>query len=120
MISFQDETKDANVADIAEALYLQRPKKYNCAQAIAKAFDRNDLVDSLASCGGGRAPEGFCGALYAALLLTPDGKQDAMKQCFQQAVGDVRCRPIRQAGQTPCTECIRTAAEALEKEREAD
>lgn len=116
-ISIRIGTKGTNTADIAEALHSQKPKKYNCAQAIAKTFGRDDLIESLAPCGSGRAPEGLCGALYAALLILSNEKQDAMKRRFLQAAGDVRCQSIRQAGQTSCTECVRIAAEALDKER---
>lgn len=109
-----------NIADLAETLHSQKPKKYNCAQAVAKAFNRDDLVEPLAICGGGQAPDGLCGALYAAMLILPESRQEVMKQCFHQAAGDIQCRPIRQTGNTSCTQCVRIAAEIAERLSEKD
>lgn len=38
---------------------------YNCAQSVALGTGHPELEEELRSCGGGRAPEGFCGALHA-------------------------------------------------------
>lgn len=113
-ISIRNGFQEATGADLAEALYSQKPKKYNCAQAIAQAFARDDLVESLASCGGGRAPEGLCGALHAALLILPEDERENARKRFRQVAGDILCRSIRPAGQTPCTECVRIAATILD------
>ena len=47
-------------------LFTAVPKLHNCAQAVADGMGRKDLVLELAACGGGRAPEGLCGALHSA------------------------------------------------------
>jgi len=57
-------------------------ERYNCAQAVIKAFEGEFKVTKgqillAAKKGGGRADEGLCGALYAAHLLVSD---DEMKQ----------------------------------------
>ena len=46
-------------------------KKLNCAQSVITAFKEmysidNDTVESFRQYGGGKAPEGMCGAYYAA------------------------------------------------------
>ena len=114
-ISIRIGMKGVLSADLAEALYSQKPKKYNCAQAVVKTFGRDDLVETMKCCGGGRAPEGLCGALHAALLILSDEKQEVVKKEFQQATGDIQCRSIRQVGKTSCTEFVRIVAGVLEK-----
>ena len=105
-------------AESAVKVYLQVPKQYNCAQSVAKAFGQDDLLETLQSCGGGKAPGGMCGALYAAMLLLPEEKQEAARQSFQERVGHTLCKPIRQENQTKCVDCVRIAAECLSKARD--
>ena len=100
-------------AESAVGFYLQTPKQYNCAQAVAKAFGQDDLVETLKSCGGGKAPGGMCGALYAATLLLPEGEREAITQQFLAEVGQTLCKPIRQENKTKCVDCVRIAAELL-------
>ena len=90
------------------------PKQHNCAQAVAAGAGREDLVCSLGSCGGGRAPEGLCGALYAALLLAPETEHEKIRASFKAAAGALTCREIKAAAQFPCTGCVRVAAELTE------
>jgi hypothetical protein len=100
----------SEISEKAAALYLQRPKKYNCAQAVAAAFDRFDLLETLASCGGGKAPEGLCGALFAAISLSdPAGHENIRKQ-FKQEIGHCECQSIRQSRPAGCADCVRCAA----------
>jgi hypothetical protein len=98
----------------AVAFYTQKPKQYNCAQAVAKAFDRNDLVETLKSCGGGKAPEGLCGALYTAMLLAGEERDDVVKEKFLEEIGHLECKVIRKNGQVTCTDCVRRSAEIVE------
>ena len=100
-------------SDKAVSLYSQIPKEYNCAQSVAKAFERDDLVAQLKSCGGGRAEGGLCGALHAALLMLPENKSKETKKQFRDRVGDILCKTIRREGKTPCAECVRTAASLI-------
>ena len=102
-------------AESAANIYSQVPKQYNCAQAVAKAFGRDDLLETLQPCGGGKAPGGMCGALYATVLILPEEKQEAARQSFQERVGHTLCKPIRQENQTKCVDCVRIAAELLPK-----
>ena len=96
-------------------LFTAVPKLHNCAQAVADGAGRADLVPELASCGGGRAPEGLCGALYSALLLAKPGNREKVKEEFQAAAGALTCREIKSNAKFPCAECVRLGAELAEK-----
>ncbi len=88
---------------------------YNCAQAVVTGMDRDDLVAEMKMCGGGRAPEGFCGALHGALAITNPAHRDAIIQEFQAAAGAITCREIKGTAKTSCADCVRIAAELVEK-----
>ena len=91
------------------------PKLHNCAQAVAAGAGREDLKDELAKCGGGKAPEGLCGALYAALLFAPANKHEEIKQKFVEKAGFLTCREIKTVSKFPCADCVALGAELLEK-----
>lgn len=91
------------------------PKVHNCAQAVACGADREDLKVELASCGGGKAPEGLCGALYAALLIAPAEKHEEIKREFAAKAGFQTCREIKTVSKFPCADCVAAASELLEK-----
>jgi hypothetical protein len=97
-------------ADKAVSLFSAVPKEYNCAQSVARAFGRDDLVAPLKASGGGRAEDGLCGALHAALLLLPESEGKTAKEQFHNKAGDTLCRTIRRERKTPCVECVRIAA----------
>ncbi len=89
----------------------------SCAQSIAKAFNASDeLISKTASCGGGRAEGGLCGALYAGIEMaeTMEAKQ-ALKEYFLNKAKFETCRDIRKNKVIPCSECVKTVAEFLEK-----
>lgn len=92
-------------------LFTSVPRKYNCAQSIAAGFGRLDMVEELSTCGGGRAPEGTCGALYAALKLAPESARADLASKFAAATCSTKCREIKEKG-VPCTKCVELA-EAL-------
>lgn len=62
--------------------------------------------------GGGRSPEGLCGALYAACILAPD-HADAIKAAFSARLGSPDCRALRAAGTHPCESCVAQASDLL-------
>ncbi len=78
-------------------------KGYNCAQSILAAFDKrfdvtDEMIQEYRSCGGGRAPKGVCGALYAACQLIAKENPDLKEQFhnhFQKLTGSDKCREIR-------------------------
>lgn len=91
------------------------PKRHNCAQSVAAGAKREDLVRELAACGGGRAPEGLCGALYAVLRLAPASEHGRIRKAFAAKAGVETCRAIKTGGGFPCEECVRLAAELSEE-----
>lgn len=68
------------------------------------------------SCGGGRAPEGTCGALYGAIQVEP-ALEAQLREAFNAANGATTCRRLKGEGKVPCELCVRTACELLEKLR---
>lgn len=95
---------------------FHNPKfNHNCAQAVAYEWREQiadpQVVEKMAQCGGGRAPEGICGALYAAQLVVPD-KAEAIAEAFRKEVGALTCREIKGVCKTPCPVCV-AAADAL-------
>lgn len=99
----------------AISVFHRPPEDLNCAQAVLAAYhavsgDHSLPLAALKPCGGGHAPDGLCGALHAACLLAPN-RAGELKAAFQSRIGALRCKEI----ETPCTECVGTAAELLEK-----
>ena len=95
--------------------FHQEPYRYNCAQSVAAAAGAGaETVAGLAAAGGGRAEGGCCGALFAALLLTPEETHDALKKEFQETAGAQTCREIKTVHHFPCTECVKLG-DALRK-----
>lgn len=99
-------------------------ERLNCAQSVIKAFggicqiDENMIVEAKAY-GGGRAEEGLCGALYAALLLLEDeGQAAALREDFASEAGSQKCREIKSGGGLPCADCVRLAARLLARAQE--
>lgn len=88
--------------------------RLNCAQSVAAAFGEDPQV--FASCGSGHAPEGWCGAAYAAAKLT--GNPLAISTAFHERAGAITCKDIRQNRRLPCPGCVETAAQ-LTKELQA-
>ncbi|MGL6194448.1 MAG: GDSL-type esterase/lipase family protein, partial [Thermoguttaceae bacterium] len=99
MVSYLSK-EDQEKVEKAVSYYTQVPKKYNCAQSVAKAFGREDLVEELKASGGGRAPDGICGALYALFLLTPESDHAEFTRIFELSVGNLKCHDIKAASKT--------------------
>lgn len=99
--------------------FFRGPQRYNCAQAVLKTYASvagvgQACVDQFARYGGGRAPGGECGALYAAkaLLADPQAKQE-VEQHFLTVTGTTACRDIRQERRVSCEQCVQAAADAV-------
>ncbi len=95
-------------------LFRTPPHNYNCAQTIAAGFEQYALVEAFKTCGGGRAPEGLCGALYAAMELAPEAKRAEILEAFRLKNGAVACHELKQTFRVACPQCVATAAELLE------
>lgn len=95
-------------------------RRGNCAQAVAAAWTLaygSAVVDpaALSSCGRGKAPEGLCGALYAACLCEPDHKDMIRASFSEHTGGHVSCRAIRENRAADCVSCVGIAAGLLEE-----
>ena len=98
--------------------------RYNCAQAVAAAFaERAGLAqekpEKYQHCGGGKAPGGMCGALYAAEDILRRVAPESLGSCrtkFIAATGNVACREIRRLRKATCLECVKLVAAILEEE----
>jgi hypothetical protein len=95
--------------------YFHGEEKYNCAQAVLAAYDaeHEKLADAKAF-GGGRAPEGLCGAFHSAKELLGAEKFEEMLHEFKEAAGGLNCQEIRPLGKLSCRECVAFAAEKVQ------
>ena len=102
--------------EIAKALENFRGKsgpRLNCAQSIAAAFGEDPSI--FESHGSGKAPEGWCGAAYAAAVLSQNAK--VVEQTFLEAAGTITCAGIRQARAMSCASCVETSARLVQQAR---
>ena len=98
-------------------VFRQPPDRLNCAQSVLHAWrevggDTAITVAELKPVGAGRAPDGLCGAVYAACLLAPN-RAEELKATFVAGVGSLYCKEIRAAKEHSCAECVAEAAEML-------
>lgn len=102
----------------ALTVFRQPPERLNCAQAVLHAWrevtgDHSIALADLKPFGGGRAPEGLCGALHAACTVAPT-KAGPLKERFASRMGSLYCKELRAAKIHPCDACVAEAAELLE------
>ena len=102
----------------ALTVFRQPPERLNCAQAVLHAWrevtgDNSIPLAHLKPFGGGRAPDGLCGALHAACTVAP-AKAVQMKERFAARMGSLYCKELRAARENACEACVAQAAEMLE------
>ena len=110
--------------ETAKAYYLGKkgPHRLNCAQSIAVTLQEkfslgDEMMARFAACGGGRAPDGYCGAFYAAkCILERYAAQDAAAkiELLRSFAGSLKCKEIKALKKKSCLECIEKAVEAVE------
>lgn len=99
-----------------------RERRGNCAQSVAfswgsKKLGGRGVEEVFSGCGGGHAPGGLCGAVFAACELVGPAAAEAVKQAFAEKTGGLlTCREIRAARELSCNECVGLAAELLEQQ----
>jgi hypothetical protein len=98
-------------------VFRQPPDRLNCAQSVLYAWrevigDTAITVADLKPFGAGRAPDGLCGAVYAACQIAP-GRAEELKAAFAARLGSLHCKEIRAAKKYPCADCVAHAAELL-------
>jgi len=104
---------------VERAVTAYRSRKLNCTQSVLKGMQEllsvpDETIASARMFGGGRAPQGHCGALHAALSVAPDDKsREKIRSRFASEAGSAICREIRRTRKTPCVECVRIAAQAV-------
>ena len=92
------------------------PIGYNCAQKVAFAHGATQPeIEGLSKMGGGRAPDGLCGALYSALQFSREDARQGVQDAFQDKLGAIHCRELKAKG-VPCSQCIATAIDILESQ----
>lgn len=110
------------IAEIAKQFHAEH--RGNCAMSVAYAFAKAKGLseeEAIAKAqefqgfGGGRAPEGLCGALYAAQTLNPDKKLEIEKVFKEGAKNCTHCKEIRPNAIIPCNSCVELAGCALDK-----
>ncbi len=91
-------------------------KPYSCAQTIVAAFGKDDeaTMAVMKAASAGRAPEGRCGALWAAMTLLDEKDRPAFEAAFAKEAGAAACRQIKGEARTPCERCVEIAASRLE------
>ena len=110
--------------ETAKAYFLGQigPRRLNCAQAVAETFREKFPLDEkttvlLSACGGGMAPDGLCGAFYAAKCLLdlhfPHRAEESMEH-LRDVAGSLKCREVKALKKLPCFGCVEKAAEIVE------
>jgi Putative redox-active protein (C_GCAxxG_C_C) len=106
---------------ISSAVHSYTNERLNCAQSILKAFGErknisSDEIKDARKLGGGKADNGICGALHAALsLLDEPEKKESVRQSFIEVAGSEKCREIRAKSLVSCLQCVEVAARFLER-----
>ena len=96
--------------------YFHGEERYNCAQAVLAAFDAtHEKIPGAKAFGGGRAPDGLCGAFHSAKELLGEQKFAEMIEEFSDAAGALNCREIRPLGKFSCCECVAFAAKKVQQ-----
>ncbi|MBP6370366.1 MAG: C-GCAxxG-C-C family protein [Paludibacteraceae bacterium] len=102
--------------------FHKKPALLNCAQAILTAWQKEyeiaeNTILEFKQYGGGRAPEGACGALYAAEYLMKKHHQQSIYKEFSVYAGSIACKEIRKNGVVSCQKCVEIADELLQNAR---
>ena len=95
--------------------FTATPRSHNCAQATACGLGHEELFAPLANCGGGRAPEGRCGALHAAMLISGEACAEEIRRRFVAELGSEKCAELKRVLAVPCAKCVETAARLAEE-----
>lgn len=98
-------------------------QRMNCAQSVLSAFKEefnisDELVARFGSYGGGRAPEGLCGAYYAVkYILSKENPQrlEELEKHFLNHAGALQCSNIKGLKKLSCVGCVEKSSEFLEK-----
>ena len=104
---------------VQRAITAYKTERLNCAQSVLRAFQHQmgvpeHAVQQAKQLGGGRAEEGRCGALHAALQLSGDeATRSKVLEAFVERAGAAKCRDIRKRQSLSCAQCVELAAALL-------
>lgn len=98
--------------------FRRPPRMLNCAQSVLYAYQKMHgsgavTVEEMKAFGGGRAPGGLCGALYAACIVEP-AKAELLKERFAAETGSIYCKELKTSHQA-CAACVTTGARILQE-----
>ena len=95
--------------------YFHGAEGYNCAQAVLAVFDvpADELAAAKAN-GGGRTPDGVCGAFHSARELVGEVAFAEMSEKMADAAGSLRCREIMSLKKLSCRDCVGLATELVQ------
>ena len=96
-----------------------KPQCYNCAQSVLMGFQHQfnlpeSLITDFKNYGGGKAPNGICGALYAANYLLSLRNLPPVSKEFSLRVGASTCKQIKGETHTLCLDCVQMADSLVE------
>lgn len=75
-----------------------------------------DTIRKAALQGGGKAPEGVCGALHAARVILGNGQAlEKIENDFSAKAGSTQCMEIRGMRSLSCSGCVGLSAYLLEQ-----
>ncbi len=98
--------------------------RMNCAQSVISTFkDKFSLsaetIELFKAYGGGRAPDGLCGAFYAAKYILERNNAEEistdLEKYFLDQAGGVKCHEIKGCQKMSCVDCVGKSCEFLEK-----
>lgn len=114
-----------NKADKKKAvdLFHNAENNWNCAQAILKSRQENlNISDEnielhYRSKGGGRAENGICGALYAAVQMLEEEDAQEFISKAKEYFGAITCKKLKGELKIPCPQIVDYVDEMLYKEK---
>lgn len=98
---------------------FQGPEKYNCIQAILKAFQKvsglsDTEINDYKSNGGGKVEGGVCRAVYAAKIVNNSPEfAKRIDKIFIDTAGSIICKEIRKSKKLSCKNCVELAVKEL-------
>jgi hypothetical protein len=109
-----------SLSEAALTVFRAPPDKLNCCQSVVHAHQVTTGTSpvSVADCkpfGGGRAPEGICGALHGACLAQPERAVE-ITEAFKAKLGATTCHDLKRELKVPCEDCVSVAAALLAKD----
>jgi len=96
-------------------------KRLNCAQSVISAFKENydidaDTIERFKELGGGKAPEGVCGAYYAAKFVLEKNAPEKIVELSNYLIehaGSLNCTEIKSNKRLSCLGCVEKVSEYL-------